>query len=142
MPRRPTSWITVEKILEPGEHLPDDWPVDGTTGYDSMRLITGLFVDPSGRDELDDGSDITTVVDDAKRDVLERVLAADVERLVRIALHIATGDAALVEFGEDRLARRDLAPRAGDARVPHLRHPAAASHSGPRHHRAGDAPCS
>src|SRR5207249_12262303 len=26
------AWIVVEKILEPGESLPDDWPVAGTTG--------------------------------------------------------------------------------------------------------------
>ena len=35
----------MEKILEAGEQLPD-WPVYGTTGYDAMREVDGLFVDP------------------------------------------------------------------------------------------------
>ena len=37
----------MEKILEPGEVLPD-WPVAGTTGYDAMREVNGVFVDPAG----------------------------------------------------------------------------------------------
>ena len=41
----PEAWITVEKILEPGETLPSDWPVEGTTGYDAMREVNGVFVD-------------------------------------------------------------------------------------------------
>ena len=32
----PRAWIVAEKILEPGEHLPSSWPVDGTTGYDFL----------------------------------------------------------------------------------------------------------
>jgi (1->4)-alpha-D-glucan 1-alpha-D-glucosylmutase len=43
----PDAWLVVEKILEPGEDLPD-WPVAGTTGYDALREVCGLFVDPAG----------------------------------------------------------------------------------------------
>src|SRR5262249_36137984 len=32
----PDCWIVVEKILERDEGLPDDWPCDGTTGYDFL----------------------------------------------------------------------------------------------------------
>jgi len=34
----------VEKILEKGEELPGDWTVDGTTGYDFMNMLNGVFV--------------------------------------------------------------------------------------------------
>ena len=34
----------VEKIVEPDEQLPADWPVAGTTGYDFMNRLNGLFV--------------------------------------------------------------------------------------------------
>jgi len=34
----------VEKILQPGEELPQDWPVDGTVGYDFANLVNWLFV--------------------------------------------------------------------------------------------------
>lgn len=42
----PDAWLVVEKILEPGEESPD-WPVDGTTGYDALAEVCGVFVDPS-----------------------------------------------------------------------------------------------
>ena len=42
----PDAWLVVEKILEPGEELPH-WPVDGTTGYDALAEVCGVFVDPA-----------------------------------------------------------------------------------------------
>ncbi|MGE5193234.1 MAG: malto-oligosyltrehalose synthase, partial [Deltaproteobacteria bacterium] len=38
-------YVVVEKILEPGEHLPEEWAVYGTTGYDFLNSLNGLFVD-------------------------------------------------------------------------------------------------
>jgi (1->4)-alpha-D-glucan 1-alpha-D-glucosylmutase len=43
--------VWVEKILEPGERL-RDWPVEGTTGYDFLNDVTGLFVDPAGEEPM------------------------------------------------------------------------------------------
>jgi (1->4)-alpha-D-glucan 1-alpha-D-glucosylmutase len=43
--------VWVEKILEPGERLPD-WPVEGTTGYDFLDDATAAFVDPAGEEPL------------------------------------------------------------------------------------------
>lgn len=45
-------YIVVEKILIGDEQLPDDWPVDGTTGYDFLNLVNGLFVDPASLDKM------------------------------------------------------------------------------------------
>ncbi|HEM46816.1 MAG TPA: malto-oligosyltrehalose synthase, partial [Alphaproteobacteria bacterium] len=50
----PDGWILVEKILEPEEPLPATWPVDGTTGYDFLQRLDGLFIDPAGRLPLSD----------------------------------------------------------------------------------------
>jgi (1->4)-alpha-D-glucan 1-alpha-D-glucosylmutase len=44
--------LWAEKILEPGEKLPESWPVLGTTGYDFLSSINGLWVDPSARSSL------------------------------------------------------------------------------------------
>ncbi|HWK45811.1 MAG TPA: malto-oligosyltrehalose synthase [Stellaceae bacterium] len=46
-------YVVVEKILAHYEDLPDAWPVAGTTGYDTLNLINGLFVDPKGERPLD-----------------------------------------------------------------------------------------
>jgi (1->4)-alpha-D-glucan 1-alpha-D-glucosylmutase len=37
-------YVVVEKILAAHEHLPENWFVAGTTGYEAANLINGLFV--------------------------------------------------------------------------------------------------
>ena len=44
----PQAYIVIEKILGVDEALEPSLPVDGTTGYDVLREIGGLFVDPAG----------------------------------------------------------------------------------------------
>jgi (1->4)-alpha-D-glucan 1-alpha-D-glucosylmutase len=46
-------YVVAEKILSPGETLPPDWAVDGTTGYDFLNAVNGLFVDTEGREAFD-----------------------------------------------------------------------------------------
>ncbi len=40
-------YVVVEKILSEGEHLPSGWAVHGTTGYNFLNQVNGLFVDSS-----------------------------------------------------------------------------------------------
>jgi (1->4)-alpha-D-glucan 1-alpha-D-glucosylmutase len=40
-------FIVAEKILSPGESLPQSWPIAGTTGYEFLNLLNGIFVDRS-----------------------------------------------------------------------------------------------
>jgi (1->4)-alpha-D-glucan 1-alpha-D-glucosylmutase len=85
-------WVVAEKILEHDEQLPR-WPCAGTTGYDALNLVTGLFVDPSGEQPLTslwesrtgDHRSWDEVVEACKRQVLDQVLAAEVEHLVDLA---------------------------------------------------------
>jgi (1->4)-alpha-D-glucan 1-alpha-D-glucosylmutase len=37
-------YVVVEKILGPGEDVPDEWPVYGTSGYEFLNMVNGLFV--------------------------------------------------------------------------------------------------
>jgi (1->4)-alpha-D-glucan 1-alpha-D-glucosylmutase len=52
--RMPGSYIVVEKILGPGEPLPPEWPVEGTSGYDFMEQVSALLHDPAGEAPLTD----------------------------------------------------------------------------------------
>lgn len=93
-------WTVVEKILTDGERLPDTWACAGTTGYDALRHIDGLFVCPQGSGRLfshyrdfttplaDEGGDWEETVRRAAYEVLTHDLAAEVERLVRTAARI------------------------------------------------------
>jgi (1->4)-alpha-D-glucan 1-alpha-D-glucosylmutase len=47
------AYIVVEKILGRDETLPREWPVAGTTGYDFLNTLNGIFVDPAGLDRLE-----------------------------------------------------------------------------------------
>ncbi len=42
-------YVIVEKILSKTEPLPQDWMAYGTTGYDFMNAVNGLFVDGDNR---------------------------------------------------------------------------------------------
>ncbi|MBI3689491.1 MAG: malto-oligosyltrehalose synthase, partial [Mycolicibacterium aromaticivorans] len=48
----PQAWIVIEKILGVDEALDPTLPVDGTTGYDVLREVGGIFVDPTGAEAL------------------------------------------------------------------------------------------
>jgi (1->4)-alpha-D-glucan 1-alpha-D-glucosylmutase len=46
-------YVVVEKILAPHERLREDWPIAGTTGYEFLNRLNGLFVDGNGEEALD-----------------------------------------------------------------------------------------
>ncbi len=46
------AYIVVEKILAPGEQVPEAWPIAGTTGYEYLDASVKAFVDPAGLDTL------------------------------------------------------------------------------------------
>ncbi|MCV7100826.1 malto-oligosyltrehalose synthase [Mycobacterium palustre] len=48
----PDAWIVIEKILAVDEALEPTLPVAGTTGYDVLRQVGGVFVDPGGEPAL------------------------------------------------------------------------------------------
>ncbi len=47
-----SGWILVEKILMPGERLRESWPISGTTGYEFMNTVMGLFIDRGSEEAL------------------------------------------------------------------------------------------
>ena len=48
----PDAWIVIEKILAVDEALEPTLPINGTTGYDVLREVGGVFVDPAGATAL------------------------------------------------------------------------------------------
>jgi (1->4)-alpha-D-glucan 1-alpha-D-glucosylmutase len=88
----PRAWIVVEKILHEGEQLPSNWPVAGTTGYDFMRLLDQVYVDPDGEGTLTElaarfaGGEQhwDEMARAAKLQILHDVLASECHRLVNV----------------------------------------------------------
>ncbi|MFF9567168.1 malto-oligosyltrehalose synthase [Streptomyces sp. NPDC014685] len=100
-------WTVVEKILGPAERLPADWAVAGTTGYEALHRVDGLFVDPMGAAELVGryreyagpadglGGNWTSTVRRAAYRVVTHELAAETGGLTRLAVRICAADPAL-----------------------------------------------
>jgi (1->4)-alpha-D-glucan 1-alpha-D-glucosylmutase len=88
----PGAWIVAEKILASGEALPPDWPCAGTTGYDALAVVGGLFTDASGLPELSreyqrlagGPADFAAVAWAARREAAGQSLNAEVGWLARL----------------------------------------------------------
>lgn len=113
------AWLLVEKILAPGETLPQGWGVDGTTGYDFMDQASAVMHDETGAADLagfwselagrspsfDDEEQI------ARREVLEHGFEGQLDYVVEglMALAGAVGRDADIPRGAMRRATSALA---------------------------------
>jgi (1->4)-alpha-D-glucan 1-alpha-D-glucosylmutase len=104
----PQGRIYVEKILDNEERLADDWPVDGTVGYEFLAKVNRLWMDDRRTDALTATyADFTghpvnfaVLVREKKREIVESAFSADLDRLSAAALAIA----------RSRWPTRDLRP--------------------------------
>ncbi|TEB06122.1 Maltooligosyl trehalose synthase [Pelotomaculum schinkii] len=93
-------YVVVEKILGDDEDLPTAWPVSGTTGYDFLNTLNGIFVDRCGAAELDrlytgltgSGEDFETVVYTQKKRVIAELFAGDTRTLAHRLGRLAEED--------------------------------------------------
>jgi (1->4)-alpha-D-glucan 1-alpha-D-glucosylmutase len=101
----PQAWLVVEKIIEPHERMPH-WPIAGTTGYDALSEVCGVFVDPSTEaffDTLDHhltGGETSwqDLVHQTKLAVATTMLAAELARLCRLVPDLEAAPRALAEL--------------------------------------------
>lgn len=111
-------YVIVEKILSTGETLPEHWLLAGTTGYDFLNSVNGLFVDPFGLVELsniygrfiDQGLDFREVTHQSKLAIFRTAMSSELQllaqRLSRISeRHRRSRDFTLNSL---RLALRDI----------------------------------
>ena len=109
---RPRPFYTViEKILGEGERLPRFSGVHGTTGYEWMNVMTQVLIDGNGLGALDEiwrqisnqSPDLKPVLLDAKRRVLETLLASEFTVLSRLLARIASGHYSTRDYSADSL---------------------------------------
>jgi (1->4)-alpha-D-glucan 1-alpha-D-glucosylmutase len=95
----PDSYLVVEKVLDYNELLPGAFPVDGTTGYDFIAHIDGLFVDSRNEDALTslyhaftgESQPFSELVRSCKHEIMATELSPDVERLTTLLVGICEG---------------------------------------------------
>jgi (1->4)-alpha-D-glucan 1-alpha-D-glucosylmutase len=84
------SYILIEKILAEHEHLRDEWPTAGTTGYDFLNLVNGLSIDSAATERLTEtyqrvsgiSQSFEEIAYQQKRRVMAELFSGDVRSLV------------------------------------------------------------
>jgi (1->4)-alpha-D-glucan 1-alpha-D-glucosylmutase len=82
-------YLVAEKILGVDENLPEQWLLAGTTGYDFLSSVAGLFVDPLGLAELtniysrfiDERRDFREVTHQSKLAIFRTAMSSDLQLL-------------------------------------------------------------
>jgi len=98
--KAPEPYIIVEKILDPAEVLPRSWPLQGTTGYDFINCVNGLFCQQENEGAFDKiYSNITgsqapyeQVVRTNKKLIIQEDMASDVHNLALLLKKISSRD--------------------------------------------------
>ncbi len=109
----PDVWIVAEKILEPGERFRSEWPIDGTTGYDFLNQVTGLYVESGNEQAFTDlyaaftrePTDYIAICRDKKHRVLRELLGSDVNRLASLLLEICESHRERRDYTRDDVIR-------------------------------------
>jgi (1->4)-alpha-D-glucan 1-alpha-D-glucosylmutase len=88
------AYLLVEKILEPGEQLPETFNCEGTTGYDALADVDRLFVDPTAEEYLNSldarlrnsekPADYAEMIHGTKRRIADGILRSEILRLARL----------------------------------------------------------
>ncbi|MGE6740019.1 malto-oligosyltrehalose synthase [Allorhizobium pseudoryzae] len=114
----PDCYLTVEKILAHGEHLPSSWPISGTTGYEFIAALSDVMLAPEAVETFNrQYADVTGKPVDFEAELrAAKGLMADVNfegegrRLLDLASEIAGDDADAQTLSEDdlRQALREL----------------------------------
>ncbi len=142
-------YLVVEKILARHEALREDWPVEGTTGYEFANLVLGLLVDPSGEDGFTRTYTAFTgehrafdeIVRDCKIRIMLNEMASELNVLARDAGRVARQNPRTADFTRNILQRglKEIVACFPVYRT-YVDGAAAADGSGPARHRLGSGP--
>jgi (1->4)-alpha-D-glucan 1-alpha-D-glucosylmutase len=99
-------YLVAEKILGPHEHLPEAWPIHGTTGYDFSAACGGLFIDPAAEDRftgiyhafLGQQRNLEELARENKRLIMDTLLAGELQVLATELTRLAKGDRRTSDF--------------------------------------------
>lgn len=104
-------YIIVEKILARHERLRESWAVQGTSGYDFLNLVNGVFVDPAGGPVLSRSysqflsrtPDFEEIVYESKKHIIDTALASELAVLANQLDRLSGQDWRVRDFTRFRL---------------------------------------
>ena len=106
-------YLVVEKILAQHESLREDWPVEGTTGYEFSNLVLGILIDPAGEegfarnfaDFTGERKSFPEVVRECKLRIMRNEMASELNVLAREAAEVARHRPETADFTHNVLRR-------------------------------------
>ncbi|MFZ5558415.1 MAG: malto-oligosyltrehalose synthase [Pseudomonadota bacterium] len=101
-----SAYVVVEKILAQEESLPPEWPVHGTTGYEFLNLLNGVFVNPAAAARLErfyrsftrEAMPFDELLYQSKRLIMRTALAGELNVLAGALSRIAEADRRTCDF--------------------------------------------
>ena len=112
-------YVVVEKILEPRELLPQEWPVRGTSGYDFVYLGNQIFIRRENERRFTrfyekltgEASDPEKIIYESKLNVMRNALSSEMYVLTNLLSRHGCGGSQSAGFhgrsaGDARFARR------------------------------------
>jgi (1->4)-alpha-D-glucan 1-alpha-D-glucosylmutase len=101
-----TVYLTVEKILGWDEELPASWPIEGTTGYEFLNHLNGIFCDRRRRRQFNEiyhrfaGTDTSCaeLTVEKKRLIIGKYMAGDIEELAFLLREVSSRDRHAADF--------------------------------------------
>lgn len=104
-------YVVVEKILEPREYMPQEWPVSGISGYDFVFLANELFIQSKNERAFDEiysrvlgeKHHPDEIIYRSKLQVMQTALASEVYVLTNLLSGIAAADRRARDFTDNIL---------------------------------------
>ncbi len=93
-------YVVAEKILCENEQAPVNWPIQGTTGYDFLNYVNGVFIDTSAKRAMEKiyaffsgvRLNFEALVVEKKRLLMGKHMAGDIDNLAHLLKNILSGN--------------------------------------------------
>jgi (1->4)-alpha-D-glucan 1-alpha-D-glucosylmutase len=114
-------YLVVEKILSDDETLPPEWPVSGTTGYDFLNALNGVFVEHAGFQHLvgsyqritGSAESFSDIGYNKKRQAIKELFGVEIAKLSQLIATLAQQDCYACDLPQQNLTRALIEIAAG-----------------------------
>ncbi|MDT3405209.1 malto-oligosyltrehalose synthase [Mucilaginibacter terrae] len=111
------TYIVAEKILEHGEELPTEWPLQGTSGYDYLAILNNLFTNPAAKkrftafyeDLVDSEQPISEQIKQKKAAILFDHMGGELENLYQLFKKLRLTDKKILSGLDTDLIKKAIA---------------------------------
>ncbi|WP_316847165.1 malto-oligosyltrehalose synthase [Pedobacter psychrodurus] len=110
------SYIVVEKILEKGEEMPENWKVQGSTGYDFLAMVNNLFTNREAekpftalyQEVTGKKLDPSRLIYEKKSNILFEHMQGELDNLFALLLELKLADFSAIDQADLKMALAEM----------------------------------